>query len=402
MNKAFICNHCSSPFTPSRSDQKYCNRNCKNKQQAASRKTRTKTISKSEKLKKKLTAFQRSSFGRWLISTIKSQGTVQILQGMNAADLQELFDLKKAATSFSGFEKGAPSRAYHLSHIFSAKGNQHSIGLLKSTNLVICPAGYNFSRLNCEEAVDGRGDCLPRSALRSVYKCDKNTPPSKIIQLIKRLLGNQFETFLLNNKFTPGIHAKLLDEVRKYSPSIDESTDIETLKAMKSRLGKQVHVPRGKPAPLVLVLEHELRRFELHNGPVFWAIYQIAGRLLGRNNIIRLRTDGIEGQLQRLFLHALDLLHQKRHPSFSAERYVLDVFSHPARDDFPLDLQTVLSPLDTYFACESMNVTPIHCQSRLIELSRWNNTKSIYSHQNVAPGLNNYQTNTQTQTHSRI
>ncbi|WP_153064287.1 hypothetical protein [Acidovorax sp. ST3] len=309
----------------------------------------TELSKESKLLSRRISSFLKSSFGRWLLQTIRTHGTVQILQGLKEEDLSALLRLKTTASRFNGFEKGKPTREYHLSHIFSARGNQRNIGLLHPTNLVIAPAKYNLSRRNCEEAVDGRGRSICKNILKPHFSCNELSPATDIIHKLKRLLKKDFDNFLLKNTFKPGIHAKLINEVRKHKENIEEVTTIERLQEIKAELGLRLHMPQGKPAPIVVVLAEELERHNLVNTPIYWVIYQIASRIHGATHIAKLKSSTTDADLQRLFLHALDVLHQKRTPSYSGEIYALDFFDLPQEHSLGRGYSTVLSPVDLYF-----------------------------------------------------
>ncbi len=345
MERTKDCLYCSIKFSYVRSSRIYCGQVCKQKHQADKRRATTKNLSRERRIKRKESKLIQSPYGLWLVKTIKHCGTVQVLQGSSTFDLEELFSINKARSTFSGFKDGVPTAEYHLSHIYSAKEDKESIGLLRASNLVICPAKFNQSRKKSEEAVSGRGNYIKRAELLNKYKCGLNTTTKQVISMIRELLGNEFDEFLLNNDFPPGMRQQLARQVSKHT-KVDPSMSVDDLKQMAVKLGLEVYNPPGKPAPLVVVLAHEMERFSLNSDPLYWVIRQKVQPLRGGKHQAELRDVDECDYFSFIYNSSLNLLHQQPvHRSYLGKD-ILDYYVLPHFARFKLDQHSALSPID--------------------------------------------------------
>ncbi|WP_157412498.1 hypothetical protein [Acidovorax sp. Root217] len=266
---------------------------------------------------------------------------------MSASDLIELHRLKDSCSRLSGFKLGIPTGCYHLSHIYAARGSSERIGLLTPQNLVVCPDWYNRSRRNFDETIEGTGQSIPRSELKSRFSCNTSTTTSELVKKIRNLLGKEFDEFLLRDQFSPGMKAQLLKLASAYE-RVNDSTPIEDLKQILQKNGIKLYEPDGEPAQLGEVLYLEMKRCGFQHLPSFH--YVAAQSLTG---VIESKTvaslEPVADQTEKIiFEQILDVLHQMTVPDIANEEQIFDHFVLPRRYMAKRNCEELSSPVDFY------------------------------------------------------
>lgn len=347
METSKCCVYCKSNFSPSRSDQLYCSRPCNQRMQAAKRKEARSSSTEGKRIARKLSNLQKSAFGFWLFNSLRRCGTVQVLQGMLSTDLIELHKLKDACSRLGGFEKGIPTGCYHLSHIYAARGSKERIGLLRPSNLIICPDWYNRSRTNFDEILEGTGASLLRSDLKPRFNCNSTTTVTELVKKIRLLLGKEFDLFLLKDQFSVGMRAQLLRLARKYQ-SVPESTPIDALKKIVLENHGKLYEPDTSPSSLSDVLYTEMKRWGFHEAPSYFIVEALSQ--LGSISSVTKATlrDGGDWDERPTHEYILDLLHQKCSPDYAWETSAFKAFELPRKYTVKKNQLELSSPIDLY------------------------------------------------------
>lgn len=272
-NNYLKCPYCNEHFVANNYKQIYCSREHKEKQQAFDRKQQRRKHTKKNKdrLSNKFNKLVKSPIGFYLSSQIKRSGTVEILRGFTSDTLKELHRLKSKATSFSGFMDGESLQDYHLSHIFSVKGNSNSIGTIHPENLVITPATWNLKHKSI--ATDGTGRSILISSLKNKWTVKNSDSPAEVLGKARAYLGREF------NKFLSGVQLASQREqlVKKLKPltSVSTNANLSELKSIAMLHGVKTFNKTSRAARTSEVLKHELERLNKTNHWTYWMICQL-------------------------------------------------------------------------------------------------------------------------------
>lgn len=269
------CLYCKSEFTPKRKDAKFCCRHHKDKHQQLQRKElRKKTCRKTskEKLRIKFNKLLKSSFGLWLSSAIKRAGTVEIFKDFTSQTLHELHSLKKNATKYSGYENGVPTGYYHLSHIFSVKGDSSSIGTIHPNNLVIAPKEWNYK--NSTTAIAGTGQSISIQDLKPKWRVRSFDTPAEVLGKLKAYLGKEFNKFLTNVKINKTQAEQLTDKLKKIT-LVPSDSKLSELRELASTNKIKVFNSISQSAPVHHVLKSEFERLCQQYNWLYWIINQM-------------------------------------------------------------------------------------------------------------------------------
>ena len=134
-----ICTICTKKYEPAHKAMKTCSEECKRVRQNKGKKgTRKKREPKPLQMS--------NAFIRLLLRHAKQAGTVQIVEGITAGQLDELHEMHKLhqranSTSVAAFGD------FQFSHVYPVKGQKHT-GKFVPVNLVIASAGLNRSFKN--------------------------------------------------------------------------------------------------------------------------------------------------------------------------------------------------------------------------------------------------------------
>jgi hypothetical protein len=188
------CKHCTKTFL-GHSNKQYCSDKCATAARV-NKHRKQKTASGVRKYAKKAAKFEQSGFALYLYNELKRAGTVQILQGNTAESLHELYRLKRQCSKHSGYASGKPTGAYHQSHIWPVKAIKGKIGLLHPENLVIAPGPFNLAHGAKQPTRQGVGRFISTSALLETYKLREHDTAAQVFQKVKRLLGQEWITFI--------------------------------------------------------------------------------------------------------------------------------------------------------------------------------------------------------------
>lgn len=267
------CPYCSVDFVPKTKRTIYCCRSHKDKQQASDRKIQRRRKSKSEKdrITKKFNLLKKSSFGLYLVSQMKRSGTVEILRGFNSEILYELYRIKRKATSYCAHKDGISQENYHLSHIFSAKGNETSIGTIHPYNLVITPAKWNLQHRSV--AIDDTGRSILKSSMSSKWAVKKSDSPAEVLGKARAYLGDEFNKFISGAPF-PTQKEQLRKKLSKLT-NIPSNASLSEMKEIAALHGVTTFSKTSSAAPIVKVLKHEIERLNKIDHWTYWLINQL-------------------------------------------------------------------------------------------------------------------------------
>lgn len=348
------CPHCRVYFIPKTRKSIYCCREHKDKQQALFRKKerRKNTKTNKDRISKKFILFKKSSFGLYIYSQIKRSGTVEILRDFNSQTLNELYRIKRLATSLSGSKDGVYNERYHLSHIFSAKGNETSIGTIHPENLVIAPADWNFKHKSI--ANDCTGKSISKSSLSPKWKVKNSDSIAEVLGKARAYLGSEFNKFISGAQF-PSQKEQLRKKLSAFT-KIPTNASLADMKELATLHGVSAFSISSNAAPVTKVLKVELERFNKTDHWTYWLINQLyLENDFESLTFAKRELDTPEDLTDFIVKQALNLLH---------ECTVNIVFEgKPAPDYYAIALESkhrvsqlnegVLSPLDLF--CVTMH-----------------------------------------------
>ncbi len=192
------CLHCQTVFRPKSNATKYCRKPC------------SESARKTGKLNKRLERFPATSFGKWLIYSIRHAGTAEALTGV---DLEALYGLWKLRRHYNGYGHNVEQKdLFHLSHIAPCKGHD-VVGLLCPQNLVIAPARYNSARRTRWDGVSGR--YIRRVSLKRGLLINDSTTAESVLKKVRKLLGASFDSFLDRHSLALGASEALVRKLNK-------------------------------------------------------------------------------------------------------------------------------------------------------------------------------------------
>jgi hypothetical protein len=302
------CPHCRDYFIPKTRKSIYCCREHKDKQQALLRKKerRKNTKTNKDRISKKFILLKKSSFGLYIYSQIKRSGTVEILRDFNSQTLHELYRIKRMATSFSGYKDGVSNERYHLSHIFSAKGNETSIGTIHPENLVIAPADWNFKHKSIANECTGKS--ISKSSLSPKWKVKDSDSIAEVLGKARAYLGSEFNKFISGAPF-PSQKEQLRKKLSALT-KIPTNASLADMKELATLHGVSSFSITSSAAPVTKVLKHELERFNETDHWTYWLINQL---YLEHNfeslTFAKRALDSPDGYTDYIVKQALNLLH---------------------------------------------------------------------------------------------
>lgn len=353
-SKRLICPFCRAYFVPKTKKSIYCCREHKEKQQAITRKKERRKNSKSNKdrIQKKFNLLKKSSFGLYLVSQIKRSETVEILRDFNSQTLHELCRIKRKATSFGGFKDGKPNETYHLSHIFSAKGNETLIGTIHPENLVIAPADWNFKHKSI--ATNSTGRSISKCSLSPKWKVKKSDSIAEVLGKARAYLGNEFNKFISGAQF-PTQKEQLRKKLIPFT-NIPTNASLDLMKELAALHGVATFNLTSNAARVETVLKHELERFNKTDHWTYWLINQhCLEHSFESVTFAKKELDTPKGHADFIVEQALNLLHDcsvsivfegKPAPDY----YAISYESKPSVIHLDDD---AVSPLDSF--CVSMH-----------------------------------------------
>lgn len=348
------CPFCRDYFVPKSKKSIYCCREHKEKQQALDRKRerRKNKQSNKDRISRKFNLLKKSSFGLYLVSQIKRSGTVEILRGFNSQNLKELHRIKRKATSFSSFKDGVSNEDYHLSHIFSAKGNETSIGTIHPENLVITPANWNFKHSSI--ATDGTGRSILKSTLSPKWTVKTADSIAEVLGKARAYLGSEFNKFISGAQFSSQ-KEQLRKKLTKLT-KVPSNASLSDMKKLAELHGVSTFNITSTAEPVVKVLKHELERLNKTDHWTYWLINQLFLEYsFESETFAKKELDTPESHADFVIEQALNLLH---------ECTVSIVFEgKPAPDYYAIPYESMhrvnhldsdeISPLDSF--CISMH-----------------------------------------------
>jgi hypothetical protein len=352
-SKRLKCPFCRDYFVPKSTKSIYCCREHKEKQQAITRKKERRKNSKSNKdrIQKKFNLLKKSSFGLFLFTQIKRSGTVEILTGFNSQTLKELHRIKRKATSFSSLKDGVSNEDYHLSHIFSAKGNEKSIGTIHPENLVITPANWNFKHRSI--ATDGTGRSISKSSLSPKWKVKKSDSIAEVLGKARAYLGSEFNKFISGAQF-PSQKEQLRKRLIPLT-KIPTNASLAFMKELAALHGVATFNLTSTAARVETVLKHELERLNKTEHWTYWLINQhCLEHSFESETFAKKELDTPKGHADFIVEQALNLLHDcpvsivfegKPAPDYYA-------ISYESKPSVILLDDDAVSPLDSF--CVSM------------------------------------------------
>ena len=265
MLKKTKCSHCVKLFQPIRIGHLYCSATCRKLEFKAKKRAETKKKS-TRRIGKKLEKLSGSSFGRYLVRELKRAKTVEILQGHTADSLTQLVALRRACTAASGFENGESLGVYELSHIYPV-GNSKSalIGLLNTNNLTITPKEFNRKHSTKTPTYGYIGESIPRKDLDPKLRVLESDESTKILQLVRSYIGEEFDSWLNKHVITATQRQALLRNLKKAGFNADSlhGLNLEQLKAMAADEDVAYFHMSRSPESIENVLIKELGRLNL-------------------------------------------------------------------------------------------------------------------------------------------
>lgn len=307
-SKRLICPFCRDYFVPKTKKSIYCCREHKEKQQALDRKIerRKKTKSNKDRISKKFSLLKKSAFGLYLYSQIKRSGTVEILRDFKSQTLHELLRIKRLSTSLSGYKDGIPNEKYHLSHIFSAKGNESYIGTIHPENLVIAPADWNLKHKSI--ATDRTGKSISKSNLSPKWKVKDSDSIAEVLGKARAYLGSEFNKFISGAQF-PSQKEQLRKKLSAFT-KIPTNASLGDMKELATLHGLSSFNITSNAAPVTKVLKVELERFNKTDHWTYWLINQIyLENDFESLTFAKRELDAPEGLTDFIVKQALNLLH---------------------------------------------------------------------------------------------
>lgn len=267
------CPFCRDYFVPKTKKSIYCCRVHKEKQQALDRKKerRKNTKTNKDRISKKFNILKKSSFGLYLASQLKRSETVEILRDFNSQTLNELFRIKRKASSFCSLKDGFSNEDYHLSHIFSAKGNETSIGTIHPENLVITPANWNLKHRSI--ATDGTGRSISKSSLSPKWTVKSTDSIGEVLGKARAYLGSEFNKFISGAQFSSQ-KEQLRKKLTKFT-KVPSNASLSDMKKLAELHGVSTFSITSNAAPVAKVLKHELERLNKTDHWTYWLINQI-------------------------------------------------------------------------------------------------------------------------------
>ena len=342
------CPFCRDYFVPKSKKSIYCCRVHKEKQQALDRKKerRKNTKTTKDRISKKFNLLKKSSFGLYLASQLKRSGTVEILRDFNSQNLKELYQIKRKATSFSSFKEGVSNEDYHLSHIFSAKGNETSIGTIHPENLVITPANWNFKHRSI--ATDGTGRSILKSTLSSKWAVKNTDSISEVLGKARAYLASEFNKFISGAQF----HSQKEQLQKKLSKltNTPSNANLSELKEIAVLHGVSTFSKTSSAVPITEVLKHEIERLNKTDHWTYWLINQLHYECNFGIEIYALKElDTPNGFADFVIEQALNWLHDCKVDIVFEGKPAPDYYAIPfeAKEKITL-LEDELSPLDAF------------------------------------------------------
>lgn len=352
-NNYLKCPYCNANFVANNYKQIYCSREHKDKQQASDRKIlrRKKTKSRKDRLAKKFNQLKKSSYGLYLFNQIRRSGTVEILRGFTSEMLHELNRIKCKATSYSAFKEGVPQEDYHLSHIFSVKGNQTSIGTIHPENLVISPAKWNLKHKSI--ATEGTGRYIRKSSLSPKWAVKTNDSPAEILGKARAYLGDEFNKFLSAVQLT-NQKEQLLKKLTGLT-SIPATATLSEIKEISVHHGISTFNKTSSAATVTEVLKHEIERLNKTGHWTYWLINQLHYECYFGIKIYALKElDTPSGYADFVIEQALNWLHDCKVDIVFEGKPAPDYYAIPIESKEKIvHIVDELSPLDAF--CLSMH-----------------------------------------------
>ncbi|WP_146100182.1 hypothetical protein [Limnohabitans sp. TS-CS-82] len=352
-NNYLKCPYCNANFVGNNYKQIYCSREHKDKQQASDRKIlrRRKTKSRKDRLTKKFNQLKKSSYGLYLFNQIRRSGTVEILRGFTSEMLHELNRIKRKATRYSAVKEGTPQEDYHLSHVFSAKGNETSIGTIHPENLVITPAKWNLKHKSI--ATEGTGRHILKSSLSPKWTVKTNDSPAEILGKARAYLGDEFNKFLSAVQLT-NQREQLLKKLTGLT-SIPATATLSMIKEIAVHHGISTFNKTSSAATVTEVLKHEIERLNKTDHWTYWLINQLHYECYFGIKIYALKElDTPSGYEDFIVEQALNWLHDCKVDIVFEGKPAPDYYAVPieCKEKITL-LENELTPLDSF--CMSMH-----------------------------------------------
>jgi hypothetical protein len=342
------CPFCRHYFLPKTKKNIYCCREHKEKQQALDRKKerRKNTKATKDRISKKFNLLKKSSFGLYLAGQLKRSGTVEILRAFNSQNLKELHQIKRKATSFCSFKDGSSNEDYHLSHIFSARGNETSIGTIHPENLVITPANWNFKHRAI--ATDGTGRSILKSTLSPKWTVKNTDSISEVLGKARAYLGSEFNKFISGAQF----HSQKEQLRKKLSKLTNPPSDanLNELKEIAALHRVPTFSKTSSAVPITEVLKHEIERLNKTDHWTYWLINQLHYEsCFGIKIYAQKELDTPNGYADFVIEQALNWLHDCKVDIVFEGKPAPDYYAIPfeAKEKITL-LKDELSPLDAF------------------------------------------------------
>lgn len=215
------CKRCDKKFTPKRSNQKYCNSQCRVSSNSTKRSS----------AKKPYEVPLDAPFCKWLIRECRRAGHAQIMSGHTEQSLMDLYKLHAFTSKVNMYRTVSDNSGYHKSHIVPVQGSR-VMGLLHAENLVVSTAADN-KRHGVNHYGYGKG--IERRMLNPSWAVPQwGMTNETVFGLILEVVGREkFERFARKAKLTPSqrtAHIEFLTTVLRD----DNPEHQEHLKALRS------------------------------------------------------------------------------------------------------------------------------------------------------------------------